>query len=114
MTTFADKQWRRGRRSRSCYTENLIHVHQAAVFRSENIRLQDEYYSIKSRLSNALDTQQDLLRKNHDLQTSIGDLQASMSVLEQEVSGKDSSISFLKVCAQQICWVSLTVVAGAN
>ena len=77
----------------------LPSLQQAAVFRSENIRLQDEYHSVKSKLSAALDAQQDLLKKNHDLQQDAADMQGEISALHEDLDNKDSMCSSLQVGA---------------
>jgi chromosome segregation ATPase len=59
---------------------------QAAVYRSENVRLQDELRSTKSRLNGALDSQEELLRKNSSLHSQIHELQNSEAALRDELT----------------------------
>ena len=70
---------------------------ESAVFRAENIRLQDEFYSVKSRLGQALEGQQELQRKHHELQQDQGDARHVIAGLEDDLAAKDATIAFLKV-----------------
>ena len=44
---------------------------EAAVYKAENLRLQDELRSSKARLNAALEAQEELLRKNQDKHTQV-------------------------------------------
>jgi len=61
---------------------------QAAVYRTENVRLQDELRSCKSRLNSALDSQEELLRKNSSLHSQIHEVQNSEAALQDELTSK--------------------------
>ncbi len=52
---------------------------------------------MKSRLTAALDSQQDLLRKNQDLHRLVAELQATISSLGDDIASKESSLAYLKV-----------------
>ena len=67
------------------------------MFRAENIRLQDEYYSLKGRLTNALDHAQELQRKIQHIQHENSDLHTAHTALVNDAAAKDDSIAFLKV-----------------
>ncbi len=80
-----------------------MHAAQSANFRAENIRLQDEYYSMKSRLTAALEAQQELMRKNQELHRLVGELQGSVASLKDDVSTKEASIAYIKVGIDRHC-----------
>ena len=69
---------------------------EAALHRADNIRLQDDLRSAKSRLSAALDAQESVLRKNAELHSQVQRLQGSESALREEIVAKEGQISFFQ------------------
>lgn len=66
----------------------LLNREEAALHRAENLRLQDELRSCRSRLNSALDAQEDLLQKNAQKHEQIIELQSANASLRDELNSK--------------------------
>lgn len=75
---------------------------EAAVYKAENLRLQDELRSCKARLNSALDTQEELLRKNSEKHQQLLDLQQRETKLRDEIASRASLVDYYTSQNQQV------------
>eukprot|EP00035_Acanthoeca_spectabilis_P000289 m.72462 g.72462 ORF g.72462 m.72462 type:complete len:449 (-) comp10116_c0_seq1:1365-2711(-) len=75
---------------------------EAAHYRSENIQLSDALRSCKQRLNNALDAQDDILRKNTEKHAQIHELQNREATLRDELASKTGLADFYQEQNQQL------------
>lgn len=75
---------------------------EAATYKAENLRLTDELRSCKARLNSALDTQEELLRKNSSMHEKLLDLQNRESKLRDDISSRDSLVEYYKTHNEKI------------
>ncbi len=75
---------------------------EAAVYRAESLRLQDELRSAKARLTSALDSQEELLRKNSEKHAQIYELQNREAALRDDVASKASMVAYYQEHTQTI------------
>jgi len=66
----------------------------AAVYRSENLRLQDELRSCKQRLNSALDDQDEVLRKNSDVLQQVHELKNREITQKEELNSKIGLVDY--------------------
>lgn len=92
-----------GERSSDEMRRQTIQVREeVASFKAENLRLQDDLRSCKARLSSALDSQEDLLRKNTDKHQQLLELQNRETKFRDDLASRSSLVEYYTAQNQQL------------